>query len=189
MKPTLLHRPLAITDIETTGLDAGIHEIIEIGVVVVDQRTLKIKREWSSRVKPHHLARASKRSLTISGYEYKDWLYAPELAEVMRGYAKQVKQAIFVGHNSFFDWSFLAEAFKQTGIEDPTDYHRLDLFTLAWSVLGRGRTVPTGTALTLQEVARKLGLEPEPLPHRALEGARLKYRVLKALLDRGTVAI
>src|SRR3989344_5664356 len=95
-----LKRPLAITDIETSGLDAHIHEILEIGVIIVDQKRLTVKDEWHTRIKPRNLLAASKKSLEISGYHYKDWLYAPELRDAIKIYAKKTKHAVFTAHNT-----------------------------------------------------------------------------------------
>ena len=38
MAKEIFKRPIAITDVETTGLDAVKHEIVEIGLVLIDQK-------------------------------------------------------------------------------------------------------------------------------------------------------
>ena len=42
-------RPIAITDVETTGLDPQKHEIVEIGLVLIDQETGEVidTFDWS----------------------------------------------------------------------------------------------------------------------------------------------
>lgn len=57
-----LDRPLAITDIETTGLDAQLHEIVELAVLVVDPRTLKLRDRYTAKVRPENIRRANKRA-------------------------------------------------------------------------------------------------------------------------------
>ncbi len=189
-----LKRPLAITDVETTGFEAGIHEIIEIGLILADQQTLKIKDEWSVKVKPQKIKTAAEAALKVAGYNKLDWLEAVGLKEAMEIYSKKTKNAIFVAQNSFFDWSFLSEAFKQTGVEDHTDYHRVDLFTIGWFALSqaerftlgqpngsRVKELPKLKEFTLKSMCKYFNIEPEPLPHRAPNGAKKAYEVLKKL--------
>ncbi|MEK7609165.1 MAG: 3'-5' exonuclease [Patescibacteria group bacterium] len=175
-----LKRPLAITDVETTGLDYQLHEIIEIGLVVADQKTLKVLDEWSAKIKPRKIKTAAEPALKVAGYNKLDWLEAVSLKEAMEVYSKKTRNAIFVAQNSFFDWSFLNEAFKQVGVEDHTDYHRVDLFTISWS---RSREFHGLKKFTLKEMCRYFNIEPEPMPHRALNGARKVYEVLKKLQE------
>ena len=175
-----LRRPLAITDVETTGLDYGLHEIIEIGLIMADQKTLKVLDEWSVKVKPRKIKTAAEPALKVAGYNKLDWLDAVGLEAAMEIYSKKTKDAIFVAQNSFFDWSFLSEAFKATGVEDHTDYHRVDLFTIGWSKSSQLKGLKK---FTLKEMCRYFGLEPEPMPHRALNGARKAMEVLRKLRE------
>ena len=173
-----LKRPLAITDVETTGFDAQLHEIIEIGLVVVDQKTFKVLDEWSVKVKPKKIKTAADKALKVAGYTKLDWANAIGLKEAMEVYSKKTKNAVFMAQNSFFDWSFLSEAFKSTGIEDHTDYHRVDLFSIGWS---KSKKLPKLKEFTLKSMCRCFNLEPEPLPHRALNGAKKALEVLRKL--------
>lgn len=173
-----LRRPLAITDVETTGLDHELHEIIEIGLVVADQKSLKVLDEWSVKIKPRKIKTAAEPALKVAGYNKLDWLKAVSLREAMEVYSKKTKNAVFVAQNSFFDWAFLSQAFKETGVEDHIDYHRVDLFTVGWS---RSRELHGLKKFTLKEMCRHFNIEPEPTPHRALNGARKALEVLRKL--------
>lgn len=170
-------RPIAITDIETTGLDASVHEIIELAVVVVDQHTLKPTDRYHVRVRPTHLKTAAKRALEVVGYTDRAWREAVDLETALATYSKKVRDAVFCSYNVFLAYSFLDAGFKATGVEDPTDYHRLDLFTLAWSRLGM-------TSLNFDQICKRLDITPEPRPHRAIDGALKQLEVLRKLLYR-----
>jgi DNA polymerase-3 subunit epsilon len=171
-------RPIAITDVETSGLDASLHEILEIGLVVVNQKTLKIIDSYSVKVRPTHIASGAKKALAVCDYNERDWRNAVDLDVAMRVYADKTRNAVFCAHNVYFDWSFIARAFQTTGIEDYMDYHRIDLFTTAWTRL-RGEPAEK---FNLAVLCKRLGVPPEPLPHRAINGARTAHRVLKKLL-------
>ena len=91
-----------------------------------------------------------------------------------------------MAQNSFFDWSFLSEAFKQTGVEDHTDYHRVDLFSIGWFTLSqsngsKSKEFPKLKEFTLKSMCQHFDLESELMPHRALNGARKALEVLRKL--------
>lgn len=170
-------RPLAITDIETTGLDAAVHEIIELAVLLVDQKTMRVRGQYHARVKPTHIRTGAKRALEVAGYSPAAWRTAVDLETALAVYVQKTADAIFVSYNVFLAYSFLDAGFKSTGVEDPTDYHRLDIFSLAWSRLGPG-------SANLDSICKRLGIIPEPLPRRAMDGALKQLEVLRALLYR-----
>lgn len=176
----LLQKPLAITDVETTGLDAQTHEIVEIGLIVVNQQTLKIIDEFEAKVKPAHIETATQYALQLNGYNDKDWTNALNLSPAMAIYAQKTKDAIFLAHNITFDWSFIFEAFRKTGVENLMDYHRLDLFTLAWAKISK---LPGLSRFNLDELCKYFGVPKEPLPHRAINGVRNELEVLKRLIQ------
>lgn len=175
-----LKRPLAITDTETTGLDAQIHEIIEIGLIVVEQPKLRVIDKFEVKVKPILIKTAVKKALAVNGYNEKDWRKAWDLKEAIEIYSEKTKNAIFVAQNAFSDWSFINEAFKKTQVEDLMDYHRIDLFTLGWS---KAPKLPGLTKFSLASMCKYFDIEPEPLPHRAINGAKKALAVLKRLLQ------
>lgn len=174
-----LDRPLAITDVETTGLDPEIHEIIEIGLVLVNQRTLEIIEKLNIWVKPEHLDRASERALEVNGYNERihEWDNAVTLEEAMKLYAEKTEGALCVAHNAVFDGPFIKAAFKRAGVENPMDYHVVCQMSVAWNRLGMSGL----EKLKLSEIAKFLGLPPEPEVHRAINGAMLAYEVLKRM--------
>ncbi len=171
-------RPIAITDIETTGLDPMIHEIIEIGLLVLDQKTFEVTDRLDIKVRPEHIETAQASALTVNGYREEDWREAISLKEAMALYAEKTRGAIFCSHNVTFDWFFMHEAFRKTGVGHALDYHRIDLFTLAWAKLRKSDL----EHFTMNAVAQYLGLEKEPDPHRAMGGATLACEVYKRLM-------
>lgn len=188
-------RPIAITDVETTGLDPTRvvssslkgrysgeyrlrfwHEIIEIGLVLVDQ-SMNVIDKWEVKVRPERIDLASPEALAINGYKPENWKEAVGLDRAMRIYAEKTKGAIFCAHNMIFNWSFLKAASSATGVDLEMDYHRLDLQTMAWILLRHHGLQRTG----LDAVAECFRLPPETKPHNALNGAMLGYEVLKRL--------
>ena len=173
----ILQRPIAITDVETTGLDSAIHEIIEIGLVLVNQETLEIVDTLDIKVRPECLETASEFSLQLNGYNEREWQNALSLHEAMSLYSEKTKDAIFCAHNITFDWSFISEAFKKINIKNSMEYHRLDLFTMSWLKLKDSGL----ESFHLKDIAKYLGIPEEPMPHRAINGAKVAYEIFKKL--------
>ena len=170
---------LAITDIETSGLSPLRHEILEVGMLVVDSRTLEILDSFEEKVAAESIESASQRALEWNGYNPDEWSNAITLSQCIEAYAQKTKGAMFCGHNVAFDWSFMIAAYEKTGVKMELDYHRLDIFSLAWAHF---RDQDFGT-ITLDALAEHFGLESEIRPHRAMNGAMLAYKVLGRLLD------
>lgn len=174
----IFERPVAITDVETTGLDFHVHEILEIGLVLINQKTLEIIDKMNVKVKPEHMETADDVALQVNGYQEADWADAISLSEAMAIYSEKTKDAIFCAHNVTFDWSFIFEAFKKTGAKDQMDHHRLDLFTMIWMKMHNEQM----ERFNLNEAAKRLGVPEEPSPHRAINGAMTAYEVYKKLV-------
>ncbi len=177
MAKEIFERPIAFTDVETTGLDEIKHEILEIGLVLVDQQTGEVIDTLNLKVKPEHIETADETALKVNGYDAGDWRDAIPIIEAMALYGEKAKDAIFCSHNVTFDWSFIAAAFKKAGLKSTLDYHRLDLFTLIWAKT-KGSNIES---FSLSKVARFLGLPEEPLPHRAINGARTAHEIYKKI--------
>jgi DNA polymerase III alpha subunit (gram-positive type) len=179
------NRNIAIVDLETTGLDEERHEIIEVGMVVVDQGTLEIIDTLDMKVKPTHPETASPRAIEVNGYNKTEWVDAESLKTAMIALTTKAKGAIFCSQNVTFDWKFVNAGFNKTGVVDLMDYHRIDLFTMSWMKL---RNTTLGY-FNLEAVTKFLGLDPEPIPHCGINGAMNGYEVFKQLINWNDVVI
>lgn len=174
----MIDRPIAITDLETTGLDERQHEIIEIGLILAHQQTLEVLDTLEVKVRPENIERASLEALRRNGYSAELWKDAISLQDATQQYAERTRNAMFAAHNVAFDWAFLREAFRRTQVRDLMDYHRVDLFTIAWEKLSRSSDLKK---FNLAELCRYFHIPEEPEPHRAINGARCAYEVFKRL--------
>lgn len=171
-------RLIAITDLETTGLDAQVHEIIDIGLLMVDQKTLLVVDTLDVKVRPEHIETASEYALKLNGYNEADWRDAVSLETAMKLYSTKTKNAIFCSHNTTFDWPFTAEGFKKTDVANLMDYHRLDTFTMAWTKLHHLGLEKFNSDALLEF----FHLEKEPPVHSAINGAFKAYDIFKRLI-------
>lgn len=172
------NRPIAITDVETTGLDFRVHEIVDVGLVLVDQTTLDVVDTFSSKVQPTNLVTATQKALEVNGYNAIDWQNAPSLVDVLAAYSAKTVGAVFAAHNVTFDWGFIDEGFRKARVQNRMDYHRIDMLTLAWSRL-RNKGLKK---LNQNAVAEFLGVAPEPAIHSGINGAMLSYQIFRKLM-------
>ncbi|ADO70451.1 3'-5' exonuclease [Stigmatella aurantiaca] len=173
-------RTLCFVDLETTGLDASRHEVLEVAVLRVDARSLKVLAEYEARVQPTRLADAHPEALAVCGYSDEEWRDALSLEEVLATVTPLLAGTLVAGHNTSFDWGFLVEGYRRTALTLPSvDYHRLDTASLAWPLLATGEV----ESLSLNALARHFGIH-RPTPHRAMADARCALEVARRLAVR-----
>ncbi len=171
---------IAFVDLETTGLDPSRHDIVEIGVVRVDARTLEVLDEYETLVAPERLGDAELEALALNGFSTAAWEHAIPLRDALLATAPLLDGALIAGHNVGFDWAFLDAAFRRAGLALPNvDYHRLDTASLAWPLVALGEL----PSMSLDPLAKLLGVQ-RPHPHRALADARCALEVARRLLER-----
>ncbi len=171
---------IAMTDLETSGDVFGVHEILEIGLALFDPNTFEIIDPYNRKVKPEKIENAIKDAIDLNGYNEKDWKEAVSLEEAMREYKQRAGNSIFCAYSATFDWGFISDAFYKTGLENPMstyeNHERLCLFSIAWE-----KGLKNEKSWSLKTACKLFGVEPEPEPHNALNGAMTAYKLFKKL--------
>ncbi|MES3005242.1 MAG: 3'-5' exonuclease [Patescibacteria group bacterium] len=170
---------IAITDLETSGLDEQTHEILEIGLVVFDSNTFEILDTLDIKIKPEYPERFDPEAIRINGYNENEWKHAVSLKTAMHLYSEKTSDAIFCAHNMIFDFKFIKKAFEKTSLPIPFNRHSIDIFTLAWAKISHDDT----TRWSLKAICEYLNIPPEPSTHRAFNGAMAEYQVYKKLMQ------
>lgn len=172
---------ITVTDVETSGLDADLNEILEIGLVVFDDQTFEILDTLSVKVIPEHPEICHPKAYEVNGYTPDKWTDAVPLSTAIKIYVEKISDTYFCAHNTTFDYSFIKKALDKNGIvaEDMIDKHKVDIFTLAWSKIPHDKM----SKWSLKTICEYLEIPPEPLPHRALNDAMSAYEVYKKLMS------
>lgn len=170
---------IAITDVETSGLYADKHEIVEIGLVVFDDQTFEILDTMDVKVKPEHPEDFDPKALQVNGYNEEDWKDSIPLPDAMKVFIEKTEGCMFCAHNMIFDFGFIEQALKKSGLENKFDKHRIDIFTLAWSKIPHNKM----TKWSLKTICEYLQIPPEPAVHRGINGAMVEYEVYKKLMQ------
>lgn len=173
-----MSRPIVFLDLETTGLDPEIHEIIEVAAIQVDAESLIELDVLHLRVKPERIGDANVHALVMNGFDMEVWEDALPLADALKQLSPVLEGAILAGHNVAFDRDFLDAAYASSGVPRPKmDHHTLDTASLAWSLYTDGVI----KSLSLASVCEALGVDGGT-PHRALHDVRRPLAVARKLL-------
>src|SRR6266496_3886629 len=162
-----MDRTFVAIDVETTGLEAGTDEIIEVAAVKFTGDT--VLETFQKLVKPRHsLPLKIARLTNISDEMLAD---APRFSEIAPGLVRFVKSYPLVGHSVGFDLKMLqAQGMR---FAQPS-YDTFDLATLL---------MPHAPAYRLGTLAAMLGITHDDA-HRALSDADATRQVFLHLLRR-----
>ncbi len=155
-----------VLDLETTGLDPAVDEIIDIGAVRFTSR--RSEDEFTTLVRP--LRHISAFITNLTGISDNMVRYAPRIDEVLPQLREFIGDAVIVGHNIRFDLNFLAAA--GLVLDNPV----VDTYELA-SVL-----LPGASRYGLGALGYMLGI-PLRATHRALDDARVNQYLYLALAE------
>jgi DNA polymerase III epsilon subunit family exonuclease len=116
-------REFAIVDVETTGTDPKMADLLEVAVVKV--KGGKISDRWSTLVKPSRAILGNQ----MHGITDKDVAKAPSARDAALEAVAKIGDALIVGHSVGFDLGFLEEALGDGTRFQPGTY--LDTLTIA----------------------------------------------------------
>lgn len=151
-------------DVETTGLDTQLDEIIEIAMVTFSRQ--EVLNSWSTLVRPSRSI--GPEIVGLTGIEPDMLKDAPTIDDLHRDIREKLGSSPVVGHSIDFDLGMLAAA----GI--PVANRPIDTFRLSALFL---YGLPSHS---LGEVARNLGIAAD-VAHRALSDAETTRRVFLSL--------
>ena len=175
---------LAFLDVETTGLNVDVHEIIQIGIVLVSQDWkdnvpyFEVLEEIDLKIKPERIHMADKTALRINGYDPSEWIFAYTLSEAMQIVSKKTDGAIMVGHNVSFDAAFIEKAFRTTGIPNKMHYHKLDTISIAFAKLHGNKDIDQ---FSLRVLCQHFGIENKGV-HTGLGDARATFQIYEKFM-------
>ncbi|WP_333805168.1 3'-5' exonuclease [Sulfurospirillum sp.] len=114
-----------IVDIEANGSKPALHQIIEIGAVMIENG--KEVAQFSSLAKTDILPDSIEQ---LTGITLAELQLAPSLNSVLEAFRLFLKDAVFVAHNVNFDYYFISYALEQAGF-GPLLNRKLDTIDLA----------------------------------------------------------
>ncbi|MGY2082360.1 exonuclease domain-containing protein [Blastococcus sp. SYSU DS0539] len=101
---------VAVVDVETTGLSPRTDRVVEIGVVLLDDRG-EVEAEFETLVNPGRDVGPT----ALHGISATDVVDAPAFADVAAHLRSLLAGRVLVAHNALFDLRFLAREFGRAG--------------------------------------------------------------------------
>jgi DNA polymerase-3 subunit epsilon len=133
------HKDILLIDTEFSGFDfPKKHDLLQIAAVLLDKKTLREKKYFSTYVKPSKWKSRDPKSMKVNKITLDMVKDAPPLNAAIkkfnRAVPKNVVQAFYVGFN---DKRILTDAYKKAGVKWPFDYHYFDLWALFYGFLAK----------------------------------------------------
>jgi DNA polymerase-3 subunit epsilon len=169
--------PIALIDVETTGTDASVDRVVEVGIVIARGGEIVERKNWlvnPGRPIPKEASDVHK----ITDEDVKD---APAFAAVVEEIAALLSGCVPAAYNAAFDRAFLGNEVARTAMaaSTPAPAFRRNVDwvdPLVWA-----RELQQGErSRALGEVAARLGISIENA-HRASDDAEAALRVMLAL--------
>jgi DNA polymerase-3 subunit epsilon len=162
--------PIALIDVETTGKDASVDRVVEIGIVVWRGGAIVERQSW--RVNPGRpIPPEASEVHKITDADVKD---APAFATVAAEVTALLQGCVPAAYNAVFDKAFLTNELARAGLALRREVEWLD--PLVWA-----RELQQGEkSRALGEVAARLGIALDNA-HRAVDDAEAALKVLLAL--------
>lgn len=185
-------------DIETTGLDASKHHVLDIAFKIVDFSTNEIKISWQSIIKhPLEIWEArDPNSIQINEFTWEQTQSGQDPSDVREQIISifsnlgiERGNAVFICQNPSFDRGFfsqLIDVYTQEKLNWP--YHWLDFASMYWAILVQknkqaGTIFPEHLNLSKNEIAKSYHLPPENTPHRAMQGVEHLIQCYETLFN------
>lgn len=158
-------RRYAAFDVETTGLDAWRHRIVEIGLVLFHfdpEGALVAENDWSTLINPCSPIPAS--ATEIHGITDLDVFNSPRFADIAHEVEEKLQGRVLVAHNASFDTGFLESEYSRMK-------SLLPVMEVADSLSLLRMAVPNLLSYNLGKAAFVLGIDIGTA-HRALADAK-----------------
>lgn len=177
---------LAFIDVETTGLQPGYHEMVDIGIIYTDLDGNEKERLFL-RIQPDHPERTSEGARKVNAFSVERWdslgaLSKSAAVDSLLSFHQSVageKNVLLVAFNSHFDTAFLDHLFRdvERSWRELYYYYVLDIPSMAWS---KGIRLLHG-----QKLSDYFRIQDEPRvaeEHTGITGADLNVRLYREIL-------
>jgi DNA polymerase-3 subunit epsilon len=166
----------AVVDVETTGLDAAVHEVLSIGVVDVVRGRVQVSTAYYREVRPQ--VAPSSDNVVIHGIRPVDAAAAADPDATAADVMARLQGRVLVAHVAWVEKGFLGRWLGPHGWQVPDDVIDTDVLTRVH--LARGGRPAMREHVGLGAAAGLFGL-PEERRHHALGDALTTAQLLLAL--------
>ncbi len=179
--------PIALLDVETTGRDASVDRVVEIGIVVARHGAVTARYNWLINPGVPIPAEVS----AIHGIKDEDVKDSPRFEAIAHEVAAALQGCVPAAYNAAFDRAFIVGEFARAGTKTPEtplqiapalrkDVEWIDPLVWAREIQSNEKSRALG------EVAARLGVKLENA-HRASDDAEAAMLVMYSLAQSGRI--
>ena len=166
----------AVVDLETTGLDPDVHEVLSIGVLDVVDGRIQVASAFYREVRPK--VPPGSDTVVVHGIRPSQAARSGDPLEVGREVSERLRDRVLVAHVARIEQSFLSRWLRPLGWTPPRDVVDTDVLVRRW--LARNRDLTMEEHVGLGAAAALFGL-PEQARHHALGDALTTAQLFLAL--------
>lgn len=178
-------KDLLVVDLEATGLDWDLHEILQIGAVILDRKTLKEKKHFEIKIKPLKWSRRDPEALKRCALTYEDVKFGTTLKTALTEFVRFAGKNTILCQYGDFDSRWLRGKFKKLNIPYPFDYHTLDIWSVACAYFAKHNKLTHKqifTGFNMETTLKHFSIPLSATRHDALGDARYEAEILRKLL-------
>ena len=180
MNPTLplTSRDFVFVDLETTGLNPKVHEIIEIAALRMTPNLQAEKARLDMKCTMVQQDVAEAKALEVNRYSALDWKGSKPVRVALVDLAPMIDDdVILVGHNVHFDVGFLREEYERAGLTMPKFKYAIDTVSIVFPLAMQGHI----SKLSLETICARYGIHNDG-QHRAMADVMRTVRAFAKLL-------
>lgn len=183
--------PYLVVDLEMSGPDAGYHEIIQIGAILLNDNWSKLGT-YISNIYPENEEAFTSSAEKVHGLSLEDLSDAPMIYEVLEDFDTWIRKllkrkdgdlrdVIICGQSVIHDVNFLKFAYRDENMEWPFSNKLIDLHTIAFFTfrIMEANNMSVPKSLSLKSISSFFGFEREGDTHNALEDCELTMQCLQ----------
>ena len=178
---------MIVLDTETTGLNPRKNSIVSIGAVDFFNPSNQFYAEcriWEGAVVDQFALQVN--GFTLTQVTDAEKQTVGEAIAKFLAWVKPITDKTIAGQNTSFDRDFLMVAARKFGINWDIGHRTIDLHSICYAHYLKHRTCPPTkdgkTSLSLDAILNYVGLPAEPVPHIALNGAKLEAECFSRLI-------
>ncbi|HLO90314.1 MAG TPA: 3'-5' exonuclease [Lentimicrobium sp.] len=183
--------PYLVVDLEMSGPDAGYHEIIQVGAILLNDNWSELGR-FLTNVYPENEEAFTSSAEKVHGLSLDDLAEAPMIYEVLEDFDAWIRKmlkrkdgdlrdVIICGQSVIHDVNFLKFAYRDENMEWPFSNKLIDLHTIAFFTykIMEANSMSIPKSLSLKAISSFFGFEREGDTHNALEDCHLTMLCLQ----------
>lgn len=183
--------PYLVADLEMSGPDAGYHEIIQIGAILLNDNWSPLGT-YLSNVYPENEEAFTSSAEKVHGLSLDDLADAPMIYEVLEDFelwlrkllkrqTGDLRDVVICGQSVIHDINFLKFAYKDEKMDWPFSNKLIDLHTIAFFTfrIMEANNITVPKSLSLKAISAYFGFEREGDTHNALEDCELTMKCLQ----------